>query len=615
MKKLFPIAICGLLLFMGCSKSKDLFDTPVDPPSPPGPVTPDSNDEISANVQKVFGTTFDPNQDWCTTTSGEVKITANASIQTVQLLVYVSEPGLQDEPVTSMRVLNEATLNGQTTVTLYYDAPIDNQGLFVAFISDSQYVLKKVVNGEANINDAAKTRALPAGLTLPTGEYSIGVIEDSYAKQRGWTNELLYELSDYSAQRMNATPYSDELTAAFRAMVFSYFKNGRSYNNLPLVKSSGFYNENAYPITTGEDPIIVSPVYKCDRGEEYGNEVWNSDLYYYYFKEDDMNSASDPVAYLQSLPKYKAIPFKDCFGEHEDDVINRRYSYALMYFGDGTPSLGTKGSYYFPVGYKIGFMVRAKTSSEAPKKQGELYGDGRLNNKINSWPNFSSSHLGTDGPRLAWLTFNGKKIMCFESGTDADFNDVILEVEGGIEIPFIPIEPEYNKYTFCFEDTPLGDYDMNDIVIKAVRKNETTVEYSIIACGAYDEICIKNINCGVITNDAEVHALFGKTANTFINTQGGSEVCPPVTATKTVPKTFSFLVADNCPYIYDMTTNIEVRLSKKGEDPHGIMIPNDFKYPLERVCIKDAYLEFNNWGEKTITFTDWYTKPVAGKVY
>ena len=490
-----------------------------------------------------------------------------------------------------MRVLNEATLNGQTTVTLYYDAPIDNQGLFVAFISDSQYVLKKVVNGEANINDAAKTRALPAGLTLPTGEYSIGVIEDSYAKQRGWTNELLYELSDYSAQRMNATPYSDELTAAFRAMVFSYFKNGRSYNNLPLVKSSGFYNENAYPITTGEDPIIVSPVYKCDRGEEYGNEVWNSDLYYYYFKEDDMNSASDPVAYLQNLPKYKAIPFKDCFGEHEDDVINRRYSYALMYFGDGTPSLGTKGSYYFPVGYKIGFMVRAKTSSEAPKKQGELYGDGRLNNKINSWPNFSSSHLGTDGPRLAWLTFNGKKIMCFESGTDADFNDVI---------PFIPIEPEYNKYTFCFEDTPLGDYDMNDIVIKAVRKNETTVEYSIIACGAYDEICIKNINCGVITNDAEVHALFGKTANTF---------------KKTVPKTIIFLVADNCPYIYDMTTNIEVRLSKKGEDPHGIMIPNDFKYPLERVCIKDAYLEFNNWGEKTITFTDWYTKPVAGKVY
>ena len=37
-------------------------------------------------------------------------------------------------------------------------------------------------------------------------------------------------------------------------------------------------------------------------------------------------------------------------------------SFALMYFGDGTPSIGTVGSYQFPQGYKIGFMVRAMTT-------------------------------------------------------------------------------------------------------------------------------------------------------------------------------------------------------------------------------------------------------------
>jgi hypothetical protein len=75
-------------------------------------------------------------------------------------------------------------------------------------------------------------------------------------------------------------------------------------------------------------------------------------------------------------------------------------------------------------------MVRANTTFEAPRKQGELYGDGRLNNNINKWPNFSSSKLGTDGPRVAWLTINGKTMMCWESGTDSDFNDIIIEVEG-----------------------------------------------------------------------------------------------------------------------------------------------------------------------------------------
>ena len=52
-----------------------------------------------------------------------------------------------------------------------------------------------------------------------------------------------------------------------------------------------------------------------------------------------------------------------------------------------------------------------------------------------------------------------------------------------------------------------------------------------------------------------------------------------------------------------------------GEDPHGIMVPNDFHYPLEKVCIKDAYSEFNNWGQNPINSTDWYLTPNEGKVY
>ena len=262
-------------------------------------------------------------------------------------------------------------------------------------------------------------------------------------------------------------------------------------------------------------------------------------------------------------------------------------------------------------------MVRAKTDFKEngkARKQGELYGDGRLNNIINNYSecNFKSSKLGTDGPRCAWITVNGKMLLCFESGTDKDFNDIILEVEGGVEkIINIP-DIETNIYTFCFEDTELGDYDMNDIVIKARRLNTTQVEYRIVACGAYDQLKVMGINGSIINDNAEVHKLFGVNGG-YINTEKAN--ANPIVDVVNVDSKFSFLNEDTQPYIYDMTTGETIRLSRKGEDPHGIMIPYDFKYPKEKICIKDAYEKFNNWGENRVTSTDWYVYPTEDLVF
>ena len=633
MKKMTTFAAIGLLVLASCSKSTDLYQPPVEPeiPTPVTPAEPEiTQEDINANVQKVFGVTFDPNHDWNSTVNGQVKIIANSTIKKVQVLVCVSEIDEEGETVTSMRIMNEAELNGATTITLNYEAPKDNLGIYVAFIDGNKKIFKKVDGNTVNIADAAKTRGedweLPEalGLKLPTGEFTIAGSEPSYASQRGWVpGEQLYYMNenDYSAQKMEPTEYTSEFAALFRRIIFSYFKNGREHNNLPLVKASDYYNEKAYPFTTGKQPIIISPVYKCDGSlktkDGYGYEIYNSDLYYYYFDENNPEYQANPVEFLQKLPKYKAIQFKDLYIEKEDDVLEKRGSYALIYWGNGIPEEGTKGTYKFPSGLKIGFMVRAKTDfkeSGKARKQGELYGDGRLNNKINSYSecNFKSSNLGTDGPRLAYLSLNGRKLMCWESGTDTDFNDIILEVECGLEIPEIPFEDEYMTYTYCFEDTKVGDYDLNDVVIKAKRKNTTTVEYSIVACGAYDELYIK----GIGIDNQEVHGLFGVTdTKTFINTEKGGTTKPAVTVTKEVGAEFKLADPSTAPYIYDGTKGQEVKMSKIGEDPHGIMIPNNFKYPLEKVSIKNAYLEFNNWGQNSVTSTDWYTKPVSGKVY
>ena len=621
MKKIVLFALASLMLLASCSRGVDLYQDPENKTS---------EEDINNNVKGVFGVDFASNQDWCTTTSGELTILADASVSKVQLLVKVREV-YDDVPsyVTrdAMKLLNEAEVKGQTTLKMSYDAPKENLGFYVAFITDKGNVYKKVKGNTVSVEEPARTRTLTTNYDLPSGEFRLAKAIESYANQRGWVEgEMLYDLSDddYDRLKMISPDYSDEFKTTFRDIVFDIFPNGRSHRNIDLVKESNFFNDKIYPITTGDEPIIVTPVYKCDNPTKYGYEVWNSDLYYYYYKADAVNGMEDVEAanFFKSLPKYKAIPFGKSFGQKEDDVIAKHGSFALLYFGDGTPEVGENGSvgsFMFPKGYKIGFMIRAKTTADNNKKQGEVYGDGRLNGHINTDENynFSSSKLAANDPRAAWLNINKKMMLTWESGTDADFNDIILEIEGGIEDIIVPppfVFPQV--FTYCFEDTELGDYDMNDVVIKALRLNETTIEYRIVACGAHDELYVKNLNYGDIKEGTEVHQLFGTTPQNFVNTQNGDPY-PFVVGTRTVDKTFKLSeeADDEKPYIFNKTKNKKIYLSKAGQDPHGIMVACDFLYPLERICIKDAYPQFNNWGQNPINSTWWYMSPDQSKVY
>ena len=579
-----------------------------------------TDEEIKSHAEQILGFSIPDNQDWNTTTSGTVTINVTSAVTKVSVMALVAQIDEDGETYNSMTILNQAETNNQSSVSLNYDAPSKNEGLYVAFYTNQGCYYKKVEGSSVSFEQTpAKARAMTRSVSVPSGTFAIGKIESSFAAERGWIpDEKLYMLADEDYERMKITaePYSAEYSALVADLVFAYLPQTKEKNNLEQIIAAGYADDDAYRITTGEEgPILVSPIYKKDGSPNYGREVYNSDFYYYYFNPSEMPStAEEQVAFLQSLPKYKLLPFNVYYAPDEDDVLEKRASFAALYYGDSkTPAIGTEGTFKFPKGYKIGFMVRAKTTTEAPKKQGELYFDGRLNAKINAWPNFNK--LNPTDPRATWLKINDRVLMCWESGTDRDFNDILLEVEGSVEPIYTTHEFEYNTYTFCFEDTQKGDYDLNDIVIKAKRINKTTVEYSLVACGASDELFVKNVNAGVIQDDVEIHSLFGKAPGQFINTQKASEKLPAITARRTVSESFSFLDAENQPYIYDATTKITVKLAGKGQDPHGIMIPFDFKYPAERVCIKDAYKEFNNWGHNPVLSTNWYTKPIAGKVF
>ena len=619
MKKLLSLAVLGLVLLSSCVKGFDGMEpepTPTPEPTPSG-VT---DEEIKDHAEGILGFTIPANQDWNSTTSGSVTINVTSAVTKVSVLALVAQTDEEGETYNSMTILNQAETNNQSSVSLNYDAPKKNEGLYVAFYTDKGCYYKKVEGNSVSFEQAhAKTRALTRTVSAPEGTFAIGKIESSFAADRGWIpDEKLYMLADddYNRMKITAEPYSDEYKTLVEDLVFAYLPQTKTENNLTQIIAAGYTDDNAYRITTGDEgPILVSPIYKKDGSPNYGREVYNSDFYYYYFDPADMPSSSeDQVAFLQSLPKYKLLPFNIYYEPDEDDVLAKRASFALLYFGDSkTPALGTEGTFQFPKGYKVGFMVRPKTTTEAPKKQGELYFDGRLNAKINTWGNFNK--LNPTDPRATWLKINDRALMCWESGTDRDFNDILSEVEGSVEPIYTVHEFEYNTYTFCFEDTQKGDYDLNDVVIKAKRINDTTVEYSIVACGAYDELFIKNVNAGVIQDNVEIHSLFGVAQKQFVNTQNGAEKRAAITAQKTVSKSFSFLDSENQPYIYDKTTGLTIKLSTKGQDPHGIMIPFEFKYPTEKTCIKDAYKQFNNWGANPVNYTNWYTKPVSGKVF
>ena len=592
MTKKFLFMLMGAVAFASCNK----FDLNYDEKAA------EEAQKVKDNVTQIFGVSFPSTQDWCTATSGTIKVYVNGTDNITKVQVLLSEV---TDSVSNMRLLNQKDVKDGDEVSFAYDVPSNYDNLFVAFIDNTgKYFFKKFTLNDKEIyykNNSAR-RALSQDYTLPTNPTISGTVE-TFANKRNWIpGEVFYVFDN---QAISSNDYDDDFKSIFRRVIFNYFPNGRSYNNIEKLKSSSFFNETAYPITTGKEPIIVTPVYKNDGGY---HEISEAELYYYYFK-GNLNAQE-----VEALPKYKAIDLSEVYKNDDNDKINKSKSYALAYFGDGIPEIGTKGSYQFPDNYKIGFCYKSNTETDNKRKQGELYGDGRLNYNINKWGNFSSSKLGPTDPRMGWVSINDKTFLCVESGTDADINDLIIDIEGGIEIENImPIEIEQQFYTFCFEDNKLGDYDMNDVVLKGTRIDETHVEYTLMACGAMDHLYIHNIEGEHIKSSIEVHDLFNK-QNQFINTTKGDHT-PYITDVIVVDKSFSFLNELTQPYIFDKDKSWIIKISRKGEDPHAIMIPYDFKWPLERICIKDAYSKFNEWGQGLVTDTDWYKYPVEGKYY
>ena len=682
MKKIMTFAVCGTLLFAGCVKG---FDGTEPTPTPDPTPTPTNNkatqEEIDANVAKVFGTTFSANQDWSSTKKYTVSVTADAPMADVAKVQILTEAPYFNEDA---RVLNETTTSKGQSVSLTYDCPSEYTELVAACVdSKGIYYVAGFKPGDSSVNFTkaaqSRTRAVYDLPELPAASGLKMKFKNSYLtynamrarmagqegedakinpwKNSNWDNERVWMLDNAGGNSTwnvtkSAVYRTVSMTDAEKAGLETILsalggKKAQDKNykemNLETIRNSPVYQlTKNYLVADGKAPITVTPVLLLS------TNIDNTSLYYYYFNPSELEGKSEEeqIIFLKNLPKFKCVDSKQtrtASGNQGKDFF-KVHEYVMPYFGDVKPDETgevTAQGYIFPEGTYIGFMLRVTTNgwsdsfstdndaispnkgtgyknkSYSQNTNGEVYADGRLNEQINQFPIFDQAvtdkGMLLNDPRAAIFGANQKAYLMFEEGCDVNFADMIVEINGGLKEVDAAQQINNNVYTFCFEDRNLGDYDMNDVVIKAERLNMTQVKYTLAACGAYDELYLRNINGKTLNESTEIHHLFGvDNLSTFINTQ--SKNYNPVSEVITVDPSFSFTDFSKQIYIYNKTQDYDVKMSQKGEDPHGIMIPSDFAYPTERTCIKDAYNTFNNWGENPVTSTDWYLNPVEAKV-
>ncbi|WP_288276537.1 DUF4842 domain-containing protein [uncultured Prevotella sp.] len=190
------------------------------------------------------------------------------------------------------------------------------------------------------------------------------------------------------------------------------------------------------------------------------------------------------------------------------------------------------------------------------------------------------------------------------------------------EVPTQTIPGEPAVWTYAFEDTPLGDYDMNDVVIKVSENAEDATRLDITLCctGAANNLTVYLDDMVLFAGSGkEVHQVFGQAAGKFINTVNDGIKVDPITETIRKPANFSFETAD----FWIKSPSGDVHVAKQGEDPHGIVVPGNWRWPREFQCIKDAYPNFIEFAKDASTTDDnikkWYEtsngNPVEEYIY
>lgn len=188
-------------------------------------------------------------------------------------------------------------------------------------------------------------------------------------------------------------------------------------------------------------------------------------------------------------------------------------------------------------------------------------------------------------------------------------------------IPYQYIEivtPDEFAWALAVEDLgTTDDFDFNDIVFSASHvSGKTEMNVTALAAGGIlpAEIYFGEKRVG------EIHDMLDVATDKITNTSNTVKLVAGQTKTVPVPDGFKLSEAmANFKVHVDPNGTSEkwVEFPKSGQTPKMICVPANWRWPVERTRVDEAYPLFKNWVTENpysvdITKSWWYTEPAAG---
>ena len=569
---------------------------------------------VKAHAEEQLGIKIAENQTWNMMTQGTVEfINVPEAYAGATKAIFSEDPYLDTLGTTAVIAYQEEG------TSISFEAPAHYEKLYAACIADNGKMLLKPfqvgvtkVDMSANefqlVNKAAESRATRSARAAAPEFHS--TINATLFADKGWGNDrfALIDRGEYDVQFTSFNSYAENYR--------TFIPEGKNSTNV-LKTYDEIYNFHWAIVGEEGSEVTIIPVHKESAQYEYIG-------YFYSLPGEEIN--------FKNVPKYVfAEGIEQDIKNQEDNYLAK--AYRLKYYDKN----GNE-SYTFPKGTKIYFFLHCFPSRKAYSWCNHSW-DNNLPIDYYSFPDLNRDMLlhlnkehnvnfnpygGNDNweesPRVTYFNRNGVNYVGMEDGTDMDYNDIVFMVRGDLEdFPNTDIiMPTKNQvYTYAFEDTKMGDYDMNDVVIRVWRdlnkKTELTVQ--LVATGAFDNLKVYYDDHGVkytapvaLFGGKEVHEALGIKAASFGNTQTQNVSTYPTTNVAYDYKTFRYYKADF--YIVDETTGVEIHLPAAqgitGSAPYAVCIPSAWQWPLERISIKDAYKEFTGYAANPDVNKGWY---------
>ena len=536
-----------------------------------------TDDDRILYAEGQLGITIDRQQDWTMSQQYSIKVTANAALQNIaQVTILDGNPYVD---VTNLLAVQSVT-NDQT-VTMTFRAPAVANLLYAACITkDGQCIARPFTPGEdtsLSFDDASGQADAPA----------LHRAGDAFG-------------TDFV---INPPVYIEETITdfySFRNAVRKILPEG--HDNSSLIGASEYLNT----VQVRRNPYGT---YSLSLHLISGDGSDEDNIWYDWYPE---GQADNMQRYLiVDNYKDKDIPKRE---EKNSYALTGHYLYARD---------GNKNIMEFMGGDILDFHL------------------ARGMNPVDE----------TDRQRVKVFMLNGYVFVACEDGDDWDYNDRIYWMPYGQDrvekATVVPVKPEPTipqVWTYAWEDNTMEgndrcDYDMNDCVIEVNEKADdpTMLEITIVALGATRDLWLgfENKNGKSISDyqpvfaegdhsqDAnELHKLMNASSGEMVNTGNGTRTVEPFKATVKKPAGFDF---QTCSFVLGAKVRKEMQgayehdyymlhVSAAGTDPHGIVIPGKWQWPVERMRVTEAYPDFGKWASDHTQAKDWYKRPEQGKV-